>query len=346
MKEFIEIKFKFNPANLFVFAGTETSNGNVQVSSDTDIAPEFKTYYDKRLIKKASPNLVYGQFAVKRPLPKGSGKTVEFRGFHELDTTVTSKKLTEGQTPAGTKLKVYTIIATIEQYGDFIPLSDVVMTTAIDPMLTQAIDALAAQAQVVLDKLIRNAVVADEETHEAYAGGADAESELSVAAHIITVADIRRIVNILKRCNAPRIDGAYPLVLHPDVSTDLQADEEYKQLYRYLKPDRLANGYVGDVAGARIYESTNALITKSSDGTTAIYHCTLIGEGSYGTVDLAGGGLRSIVKQLGSSGSSDPLDQRGSAGWKAATVTKVLIPKYIVNFSCCATFNGVQDAEA
>ena len=340
MKEFIETKFKFNPVFLFVFAEDAP-----QKSTDPDIADEFKTYYNDRLIRKARPNLVYAQFAVTVPLPKGKGKVVEFRGFHELETDASARKLVEGETPTAQKLKMYTIFAEIEQYGGYIPLTDVVETTAIDNTVNAAIDVLSAQAYVVLDKLIRNAIVSDDEIHDCYAKGVEADAELTVEGHKITVADIRTIVNILKRNNAPRINGAYPLILHTDVATDLTADEEYKALYRYLKPEKLANGYVGDIAGARIYETTNALITKNSND-VAVYHCTLIGEGSYGSVKLEGNALRTIIKQLGSSGSSDPLDQRGSAGWKASAANKVLIPKYIVDFCCTSGFNGVDDAEA
>ena len=342
MKETIKFKLMLN---LFTFAGTETGTENIQTSADANIAAEFKTYYDKRLIRKAGPNLVFAQFAVKRPLPQGSGKTIEFRGFHDLDTKVGTRKLTEGVTPAAQKMKAYTIEATVEQYGGYVGITDMVKTTSIDPMVTETIDALSSQAEIVLDKLIRNAIVGNDEVNEAYAKSATAESALTTAGHCITVDDIRRIVNILKRANAPKIDGAYPLVLHPDVSTDLQADQEYKDLYHYLKPANLAAGYVGDVAGARIYESTNVLITKNSTSGAAIYHNVLIGQNSYGTVELSGGGLRTIIKQVGSAGSSDPLEQRGSIGWKATTVTKVLIPKYLVNFSCCSKFNGVDDAE-
>lgn len=337
--------YKLN-LNLFTFAGTEDGNSNYQTSNDSNIAAQFKTYYDTRLIRKAGANLVYAQFAVKKTLPAGSGKTIEFRGFDELDTTPANYRLTEGLTPAAQKMKSYPITATVSQYGGYVGITDMVKTTSIDPMVTESIDALSTQAETVLDKLIRNAIVGNVEVHDAYAGGASAESALTVANHKISVAEIRTIVNILKRSNAPRIDGAYPLILHPDVATDLQADPEYKELYHYLKPEKLAAGYVGDVAGARIYESTNALITKNATSGVAIYHGTLIGQGSYATVDLAGGGLRTIIKQVGSSGSSDPLEQRGSVAWKATTVSKVLIPKYLVNFSCAAEYNGVDDAEA
>lgn len=340
MKNYNKIKL-----GLFTFAGTDVSS-NVQTSTDSDIAKEFKTYYDKRLIRKAGPNLVFAQFAVKRPLPQGSGKTIEFRGFHELDTDVNARKLTEGVTPAAQKLRMYTIEATVAQYGGWVGINDVVKTTAIDPMVTQAVDALSSQAETVLDKIIRNAIVGDDEVNEAYAASAATESAMTPANHKITVNDIRRIVNMLKRANAPRIDGAYPLILHTDVSTDLQADEEYKTLYHYKNPEKLAAGYVGDIAGARIYESTNVLITKNETSGNAIYHNVLVGQDSYGSVALEGGGLRTIIKQLGSSGSSDPMEQRGSVAWKATTVAKVLIPKYLVNYSCCAEYNGVDDAEA
>lgn len=336
--------FKFN-FSLFTFAGTETGTAGYQTSTDSGIANEFKTYYDKRIIRLVGPNLVYAQFAVKKPLPAGSGKSIEFRGFKDLDSNVATHKLTEGQTPDAQKLEEYHIVATIAQYGGYVGITDMVKTHAIDPMVNEAIDKLSAQAEKILDKLIRNTIVSDAEVHDVLAGNVSSESELTVANGKMTVAEIRRIVNILKRNDAPRIDGAYPLIVHPDVSTDLQADPEYKELYHYLKPEKLAAGYVGDVAGARIYESTNALITKNATSNVAIYHCTLIAQGAYATVDVAGGGLETFIKQLGSSGSSDPINQRGSVGYKVSTANKVLIPKYLVDFSCTSSTNATEDAE-
>ena len=34
--------------------------------------------------------------------------------------------------------------------------------------------------------------------------------------------------------------------------------------------------------------------------------------------------METIVKELGSSGSADPLNQRSSVGWKASKVAKIL----------------------
>ena len=40
--------------------------------------------------------------------------------------------------------------------------------------------------------------------------------------------------------------------------------------------------------------------------------------------------MKMFVKELGSSGSSDPLDQRGSIGWKANVVAKILNQSWMV----------------
>ena len=51
----------------------------VQTTLLEGLSPEMKTFYDMTLIDEASANLVHDQFGQKRPIPKGSGKTIEFR---------------------------------------------------------------------------------------------------------------------------------------------------------------------------------------------------------------------------------------------------------------------------
>ena len=90
--------------------------------SGNDLSPEMKTYYEKRLLDNAEPNLIHDQFADKYPIPKNGGKTIEFRKFSPLAKAVTP--ITEGVTPNGNKLNVTASTATISQYGDWIQLSD------------------------------------------------------------------------------------------------------------------------------------------------------------------------------------------------------------------------------
>lgn len=48
---------------------TTTLNG-----SGNDLSPEMKTYYEKRLLDNAEPNLVHDQFADKYPIRKMGAK--------------------------------------------------------------------------------------------------------------------------------------------------------------------------------------------------------------------------------------------------------------------------------
>ena len=72
-----------------------------------------------------------------------------------------------------------------------------------------------------------------------------------------------------------------------------------------------------------------------------VYATLIFGDNAYGVTEIAGGGLQHIVKQLGSAGSADPLDQRGTAGWKATRASKRLVEEYMVRIESCSTFNDI-----
>ncbi|MPN24477.1 hypothetical protein SDC9_171876 [bioreactor metagenome] len=55
-----------------------------------------------------------------------------------------------------------------------------------------------------------------------------------------------------------------------------------------------------------------------------------IGANAYGTTSVEGLGLQHIVKQLGSAGSADALNQRSTTGWKATKVTERLVEEYMI----------------
>ena len=80
-----------------------------------DLSAEMKTYYEKRLLDAAEPELVHDQFADKYPIPQGSGKTIEFRKYSALPKSLTA--LTEGTTPPGSKLNVSAVTATVSRFS-------------------------------------------------------------------------------------------------------------------------------------------------------------------------------------------------------------------------------------
>jgi len=66
-----------------------------------------------------------------------------------------------------------------------------------------------------------------------------------------------------------------------------------------------------------------------------VYSTLIIGADAYGVTDIAGGGLQNIVKALGSGGTADPLNQRGTQGWKAIKTAEMLTEAYMVRLETC-----------
>ena len=76
---------------------------------------------------------------------------------------------------------------------------------------------------------------------------------------------------------------------------------------------------------------------EGGKGGADVYSTLILGDDAYGVTEITGGGLQHIVKQLGSSGSADPLDQRATCGWKATKTAEILVPQYMVRIETTAT---------
>ena len=189
--------------NLQLFDGV--TNATTSNTSGNDLTPEMKTYYSKYLIKNAKKNLVHDQFGQKHPIPKNGGKSIEFRKYSPLSKATTP--LTEGVTPDGSPLNVSTVTSTVKQYGNWIPLTDMLLLTAIDNNMVQALDILGNNAGETLDTVTRE--VLNGGTVVQYAEGQVSARNLLTAEHKISVKAIKLAVRQLKKQGAQKINGAY-----------------------------------------------------------------------------------------------------------------------------------------
>lgn len=233
-----------------------------------DLSPEMKTYYDKNLLQEASPNLVHDQFGQKRPIPKGSGKNIEFRKFSALPKAL--KPITEGGTPPGNKLNVTAITATVDQYGDYIEQSDVLELTALDNTIIEATKLLGSQAGRTMDTVVRNEIVGGSNVLYGAKDGARASYRHELTReHIIRVDDIFDAAAELKAENAPKIDGSYVAIIHPHVARDLMiGDKEngsWIDVNKYANTVNIFEGEIGKLGGVRFVETTEAKIFRGKD---------------------------------------------------------------------------------
>lgn len=396
-------------------------DGNTNVTTDSGLSAEMKTFYDMTLIKLAEPALVHDQFGQKKPIPQGKGKTIEFRKYDSLPKALTP--LTEGVTPNGQKMSMSTITATIAQYGGFIELSDMLKMTTIDNNQVEAMEMLAGQAGRTLDTITREELAGG--TNVIYGGGNSARhllvggSATAADNDYLNVDLIKRAVRFLKVQNAQKINGDYVSIIHPDNTYDLTNDDDWKRPHDYVDTANIYSGEIGKVGGCRFVESTEAKVFHASDlasnsrtltangavtadksvtfdgGTVAasalvgryvlvggtkakvtanttttltldtnvtcldnaviypgeagadsrdVYGTIVLGANAYGITELTGGGLEYIVKQLGSAGTADPLNQRATAGWKSTKVAKRLVEQYMVRIETTSTFESGSDA--
>lgn len=340
--------FKFNlqhfaaGENVHTTTGMATnSTGNITPYGESGgLSAEMKTYYSDYLIDMAEPKLVHDQFGQKMPIPKNRGKRIEFRKYDPLP--VVTAPLTEGVTPVGQKMDVKTIDAEVKQYGGYLEISDIVLLTAIDNNLVQATKLLGSQAGRTLDTITREVLAGG--TNVQYAEG-QVESRSALVGgkesgnHYLTVDAIRRAVRFLKKMNAETINGSYVGIIHPDTAYDLMSDPKWINVKTYSDPEGIYQGEIGKIENVRFVESSEAKIFEGAGANGVdVYATLIIGENAYGTTEIAGGGLEHIVKQLGSAGAADPLNQRGTAGWKATKAAVRLVEPYMVRIETASTF--------
>ena len=317
--------------NLRLFGGAPANT-----TTATGMAVEMKTFYDRTLIENAEPELVHDQWAQTRDIPQNGGKTIEFRKYDQLPKALTP--LTEGVTPEGQEMKVTKLEATVKQYGGFVALSDLLILTAIDNNIVEASELIGSQAGRTLDTISREVMNAG--TNVQYAEGRVASRAAITSDMKLTVKAVKMAVRFLKKQNAKRINGYFYGIINPDCSFDLTEDEKFVEVVKYKTPEKIYNGEIGAIEGVRFVETTEAKIFAGAGASGIdVYSTLILAANAYATTKIKGGGLETIIKQLGSAGTADPLDQRATVGWKALKVTEILSQQYMVRIETASTFN-------
>lgn len=308
-------------------------------TTDTGLSAEMQIFYDKHLLVNAQPSLVHDQFAQVRDIPKNNGNTVQFRRFEPLPKALTP--LTEGVTPKGQKLSVSKLTATVAQYGDYVPLTDLVQVETVDNILLETNQLLGQQAGSTLDTVSRE--VLNSGTSVYYCGGKTLRSALTPT-DTLTCADVDFIVAVLKGQNVPRIDGKYyAAIVHPHAMYDLKRDKEWQDVKNYAAPEDRLTGEIGMYNGVRFVETSEAkTFEEAGADKIRVYSTLFLGANAYGTTKIEGQGLKMIYKPLGSAGSADPLDQRSTSGWKAIKVTEILTQTYMIRCESGSKFSTMN----
>lgn len=305
---------------------------NTNVTTESALSPTMKTFYKTSLLENARSEHYFSQFGQKVPLPKNSGKKVEFRRFNTFSKAMTP--LTEGVTPDGNKVDMTKIEKEIAQYGDYTTISDRLELEAVDPIIVLATEEHGAQAGDTIDTVTRNELLAG--TNVIYAGGKTSRADLTKA-DTITGTLINQAATFLKKMRAPKINGDYVGIVHPSVSYDLRESEGWMEVHKYAKPEEIYNGEIGKLHGVRFVETADEKVYADGKYATLIF-----GKDAYGIVDPTAESMEVIVKQRGSAGTADPLDQRSTVGWKASHAAQILYDERMVRIESGSFYSDVD----
>lgn len=253
------------------------------------------------------------------------------------DLPKTTSHLIEGITPEGLKYSLVDFSVKVYQEGNFVPLTDKMLKYGIDKQLAISGKLLGKNARTRLLELL--AAVVFNGLNVRYAGGQSSRSDVISNTKGISIADINAIkADFVRRGVEPLEGGKFGFICSPEVIADLKSldgvNKSWIDVEKYGDQSGIINGEVGTFLGFRFIES-NIVPVKS----TYAHLCLAFGKEAFGVVAIDGedaaGGFDIIFHAPGESGSSDPLNQRGSLGWKHNGFgARILRDEAMVRYEC------------
>lgn len=342
-----------------------------------DITPRQAGHSVAQFLKRAGPNLIIERFGQAYVLPRNETKTAKFRRYFMNGATGAAGTgsgdffvpkgvlLSEGVTPAGTKMAHQDYEVSILQYGDWMGFTDVMIDTHEDfpQALREFSDILGEQAAQTMEELRFNVLKAG--TNVFYA------NMVASRANVVAPVDLtlqRRITRALKRQNAryhtsiiksspayntQPIEPAFIGLVHPDLENDIRNMVDGSGNSVFISTKHYAGvepipGEIGSVENVRYVSSTvfeawedaggTAGAMLSTTGTNAdVYPILYLARDAFGTVPLKGYQSVSVMVVNPKATETDPLAQRGTAGWKTWHATVILQDAFLVRAEVAAT---------
>lgn len=319
-----------------------------------DISPRTAAYAEKELLKRGLPYLVLEKFGQAKPLPANMTKVMKFRRYSALPNTPVA--LVEGVTPAARALTVTDVTATLQQYGDLVTITDVVLDTHEDPTLNEAVEVLGEQAAQMIEKMRYGVIKAG--TNVQYANGATRNAVNTV----ITVALQRRCVRSLKRQNGRQITTivrstpaygtenvapGYVALIHPDCEADVRSMAGFTPAEKYgsITPWENELGKVDDCryVSSTIFEpfadagGAKGTMLSTTGVNADVYPVLYLARDAYGIVALKGQYAVTPMVVNPKPSDSDPLAQRGHVAWKSMQTCVILNDAWLVRAEVAAT---------
>lgn len=324
----------------------------MSMNGRSTITDEVNVVYTREMLDVARPNLIFRQIAAQAEYtysnPGGMGTlTAKWRRYEKLSKRTTA--LAEGVTPTASGMSITNYTVTPAQYGDYAIYTDVVSASSMDNVILEFSQKMGIEMQEV-----ENYVLMD-----AYDGGTSVKYPSTITlrtnvtstdyltatmmAQVTTLLETQNakyffsnMINASTGINTSPVPPAYIAVVHTRVAYTVRKFTNFTPVERYSSTAGILPGEIGFLGQVRYVQTTEAPVyTAGGSGGIDVYGTLVFGAGSIGSTDCSAlikgpngeaiGTVSSFLhKELGSGGTSDPLNQRGSVGFKTAIAGVIL----------------------
>ena len=335
----------------------------------TQLTPQLIELYDKLHMMRTVNNRMWSKYGQERFIAARSGVKQGF-AFRYNNLGLATTPLVDGVTPSASSVTREKVAFRVEQFGDYVRYTDQLDLFDVDNVKSQFIDILGDQAAHTLDVVVRDGIIGG--TNVIFANGAANRAAVVTAgtggalAGLPTEADYAAAALRLRKAKAKKFESslsangntatagarsAYVCLVDANRTNDLRyaRNPDGTLFYpNFLSVEQYPNasvageyevGRMGDIC---FIETDQAAVDAT--GARDVLLDIVLGKDAYCNVSVKGkGGTQTIVKPLGSSGTADPLDQRGTVGWKAYAGARILNNTFMVRIEGTSTYDVGYD---
>jgi N4-gp56 family major capsid protein len=326
------------------------------------ISPRTKAVVKARLLKNAKARMILEQFGSIDPIPRNSTRTAVWRRYLPFPLAVAP--LAEGVTPTGSQLQYEDVTATLQQYGDWCPVTDIVTDNHEDRVLNGVIvPNLSVQSSETIETIRYNILRSG--TYATYSGGTSRVTVNGTMTRVIQ----RKVVRLLKRNRASQItrimrasakiatDPIMPAFIglaHTDLESDLRGMAGYMDVAHYSQDGMLVGEHgkceevrycTSDLFKPWLAAATSTSVTtwlSNGDAPAAVanpdvYPVMIFGEMAYHLVPFAGNDAVEMYVKNPEPTISDPIAQRGFASWKTQQAAAITTQSWFHRVECAVS---------
>ncbi|MFA5187351.1 MAG: N4-gp56 family major capsid protein [Patescibacteria group bacterium] len=334
-----------------------------QVNIYGDISPRTAGFATAKLLERGQHLLVLERFGQVDPQGKNKTKTRKYRRYLSLPRA--TAPLAEGITPAGQRLNYTDVSVTLEQYGDLIWLSDVILDTHEDKVLDESMKISSEQMAETVEVIRFNAIKAGTNvyypasaTTRATVNSPITRSVLRLVVRSFSRNKARKISEIIKasaKISTEPVEAGFFAVCHTDLDSDIRALTGFIPVKEYSESGKALPGEIGACEQVRFIttaliepwlaaatsSSGSTYLTNGSSGTgyPDVYPILVFARDAYAIVPLQGGNAVEIGVVNPKKSTDDPLGQKGLVSWKTYQAAVILNQLWMarIEVACTAT---------